>query len=395
MTARKVESLKDGTHGDGGNLWITVTGKSRTWSFRFNSPVTGKRREMGLGPARDVTLAGAREQASTARRLVRQGIDPIEQRRVEKVEQARQNGLTFKAVAERYIEDQKAGWRGSQSAFVWTSSLARLAYPTIGEKAVGDLVTDDIVSILRPIWTTRTETADRLRGRIERVLDYARTQGWREGENPARWRGHLAHILPKPSTVAQVEHHAAIPYRTIAPVMAALARSGGMGAMAVRFACLTAARSGEVRGATWSEMDLAAKVWTVPAERMKTKRAHRVPLSEPALEILNTLKPLTAGKEAHVFPGGRPRQGLTDVALSKALHLAAGTKDVTVHGLRSTFRDWTAEATEYPRDVAEMALAHSIGDKVEAAYRRGDLFEKRRAMMEEWGRFADGSKFAG
>ncbi len=237
MTVRKVESLKDGTHSDGGNLWITVKGKSRTWSFRFNSPVTGKRREMGLGPARDVTLAAARELAGAARKLVRQGIDPIEQRRVEKVEQARQNGLTFKAVAERYIEDQKAGWRGPQSAFVWTSSLARLAYPAIGEKTVGNLVTDDIVSILRPIWTTRTETADRLRGRIERVLDYARTQGWREGENPARWRGHLAHILPKPSTVAQVEHHAAIPYRTIALVMAALARSGGMGAMAVRYGC--------------------------------------------------------------------------------------------------------------------------------------------------------------
>ena len=390
LTVRKVETAKDGCYSDGGNLWLTIAGKARKWSLRYTSPITGKRREMGLGPFHDVTLAEARDLATDARKLIRQGVDPIENRKAAVAARKPKPLLTFQAVAERYITDQTAGWRDPRLPGIWTSSLKRLAYPAIGELNVAAISTDDITGILRPVWETTTETADRVRGRIERILDYARTQGWREGENPARWRGHLAHILPKPSTVAREQHHAAIFWQGIGPVMAALGRSEGIGAMAVRFACLTAARSGEVRGARWSEIDLMAKVWTISAERMKMKRAHRVPLSEQALAILSTLKPLAEGKDALVFPGGRPKAPLSDVALSKALHLAAGTKAVTVHGLRSTFRDWVAEATDYPRDVAEMALAHAIGDKVEAAYRRGDLFEKRRAMMEEWGRFVSG-----
>lgn len=390
MTVRKVESLKDGAHCDGGNLWITISGKSRVWSIRYKSPITGKRREMGIGAARDVTLAHARLLAADARSHLREGKDPIDQRRAERALQVRQTALTFRAVAERYIEDQKAGWRDPRMVNTWSGSLQRIAYEGIGDKAVADISTEDIVAVLRPVWATKTETADRVRGRIERILDYAQTHGWREGENPARWRGHLSNILPRPSTIVREQHHPAVAWKDIAPVMAALAKSDGIGALAVRFACLTAARSGEVRGATWGEVNLERSVWTISAERMKAAREHRVPLSKPAMEILLTLKPFGADKAALIFPGGRPKNPLSDVALSKALHLAAGTKEVTVHGLRSTFRDWVAEATDYPRDVAEMALAHAIGDKVEAAYRRGDLFEKRRALMEEWARFVSG-----
>ena len=388
MTVRKVSSLKDGAHSDGGNLWITVAGNSRVWSIRFKSPITGKRREMGIGSAKEITLAEARLLAADVRRLLREGKDPIDQRRAGKAALVRQTALTFQVVAEQYIEDQKAGWRDPRMVATWSGSLTRMAYPTIGEKAVANISTDDVVAVLRPVWATKTETADRVRGRMERILDYAQTQGWRQGENPARWKGHLSNILPRPSTVVREQHHAAVAWKDIGPVMAALARSEGMGALAVRFVCLTAARSGEVRGAKWAEINLETSTWTISAERMKAAREHRVPLSGAAMEIVLTLKPLGADKAALVFPGGRPKKPLSDVALSKALHLAAGTRGVTVHGLRSTFRDWVAEATEYPRDVAEMALAHAIGDKVEAAYRRGDLFGKRRALMEEWGRFS-------
>jgi integrase len=390
LTVRKVETLKDGIYSDGGNLWITVSGKMRVWSIRYKSPVTGKRREMGIGPYHDVTLAKARDLTGEARRLIRDGIDPIEHRKALKAARLRPKGLTFEEVAERYIDEQKTGWRDQRSAPIWTSSLKRLAYPILGNDAIEAIDTEDVLKVLRPIWSTTTETADRLRGRIERILDYAGTHGWREGENPARWRGHLANILPKPSSVTQVEHHAAIPWKGIAAVMAALADADGTGALAVRFASLTAGRSIEVREARWSEIDLKETTWTLAADRMKGKKEHRVPLSTAALAVLVELKPELAARDAFIFPGGRPKRPLSDVALSKALHLAAGTKGVTVHGLRSTFRDWAAEHTDYPRDVAEMALAHAIGSKVEAAYRRGDLFEKRREMMEAWGKWCCG-----
>ena len=387
MTVRKLQSLKDGTHSDGGNLWITVSGKQRTWSLRYKSPATGKRREMGLGPYRDVSLAEARLAAAEARALLRGGVDPLEHKKAAKAGSVRQRALTFEAVSALYIEEQKSGWRDTRLPGIWTSSLKRLAYPTIGAKSVGTITTDDVLAVLRPIWTTTNETADRVRGRMERILDYASTHGWREGENPARWRGHLANILPTPSSVSQVEHRPAVPWKEIGPVMSALARSEGLGALAVRFACLTAARSAEVRGAVWSEIDLEAKIWTIPAERMKQRKEHRVPLSNPALEVLSASRKLAGEPSTLVFPGGRPGRPLSDVALSKALHLAAKTKGVTVHGLRSTFRDWVAEDTQVPRELAEMALAHTVGDKVEAAYRRSDLLERRRPLMDDWARW--------
>jgi len=385
LTARTVASLRDGVFGDGGNLWLTVKGNYRAWSFRFKSPVTGKNRELGLGPLSAVTLARARQLAAEARQAVADGIDPIELKHQKRADRRKERGLTFEEVATCYIEEQAPGWRDGRSAPIWSSSLERLAYPTIGRKQVAAVDTDDVLNILRPIWTTKTETADRLRGRLERILGYAKTHGWRDGENPAQWRGHLQNILPKPSSVSKVEHHAAVNRKDIVKVMAALSEAGGLAAKAVIFTCLTAARSGEARKAVWSEFDLGAKLWIVPAERMKGKKEHRVPLSAGVLAILKDAQALRDRKHSDfVFPGQKKGCPLTDVALSKALHQAAGTKDVTVHGLRSTFRDWAAEETDYPREVPEMALAHAIGDKVEAAYRRGDLFEKRREMMERW-----------
>ena len=388
LTVRQIAALKDGALADGGNLWVVARGGSKVWTFRYTSPKTGKRREMGLGSAVDVSLVEARKRSADCRHVLADGIDPLEQRRAEEAAAKRELGLTFQQVAERYIAEQSPGWRDKRSAATWMASLELNAFPVCGATPVADMDTDTVLEVLRPIWTSKTETASRVRGRMERILDYARTHGWRAGENPARWKGHLAAILPKPSAVAKVEHHAAIDRKDIGKVMAPLAASGGLAAKAVRFTCLTAARSGEVRASVWSEIDLIEGTWTVPAHKMKAGKEHRVPLTNGALAILREVEPLRDPRAGDlVFPGQKRGKPLSDVALSKALHLAAETKAVTVHGLRSTFRDWAAEETDYPREVAEMALAHAIGDKVEAAYRRGDLFEKRRQMMEDWARW--------
>ena len=388
LTDRAVRAAGEGLHGDGGGLWLAVKGAGRRWTFRFSSPTTGKVREMGLGSYPDITLAMARSAAQEARRAIVAGTDPIEYKREQEAERRRGSGPTFAEVATRYIKEQAPAWRDERRADNWTRSMELHAYRHMGEKAVVAVDTDDVLCVLRPIWTERTETAQKLRGRIERILDYAKTHGWRNGDNPALWRGHLANVLPKPSSVARVQHHAALSRKDIGRVMLALAESHGVAATAVRFVCLTAARSGEARRAVWSEIDMEGKSWTVPADKMKMARAHRVPLSEGALAILREVQPLRDREHGDlVFPGQKVGKPLTDVALSKALHQAAGTKGVTVHGLRSTFRDWAAEETDFSREVAEMALAHAIGDKVEAAYRRGDLFEKRREMMALWSRF--------
>ncbi|BCK76477.1 phage integrase [Acetobacter aceti NRIC 0242] len=385
LTARQVATHKEGDLADGGNLWLVVRGASRIWTFRYKSPVTDKRREMSLGSAYDVSLAEARTIAAESRRLVNQRIDPLEQRRSDDADRKHETTISLRAVAQSYIESQKPGWRDPRAASVWTSSLEQYVYPTCGEKPVKLIDTADIEAVLKPIWTEKTETATRVRGRVERILDYARAQGWRTGENPARWKGHLSAILAPPSKVMKSGHFAAVDRKDISHVMAALAESQGVAAKAVRFTCLTAARSGEVRNATWSEIDLNARVWTIPAHRMKMGKEHRVPLSDGAVAVLQEVMPLRDERAGDlVFPGQKRGKPLSDVALSKALHIAAGTKDVTVHGLRSTFRDWAAEGTDYPSEVAEMALAHAISNKVEAAYRRGDLFEKRREMMAGW-----------
>jgi integrase len=385
LTAVKVRALTaPGRYGDGKGLWLQVRdAQHRSWLFRFK--LFGRERAMGLGPVEDVTLAEAREEADACRKLLRQGIDPIEHRRADRAAKAAAaRGITFRDVAERYIAAHAAGWRNAKHAEQWRATLATYAFPVFGDQPVHAIDTGLVMRVLEPIWAAKTETASRLRGRIESVLDYAAARGWRSGENPARWRGHLQKLLPARSKVQRVEHHPALPWRQMGAFMAALRAHDGVAARALEFAILTAARTGEVIGARWAEID--GDVWTVPGERMKAGREHRVPLSAAALAVLSTMKPDGAAPSEFVFPGGRPGRPLSGMALLMLLR-RMGRGDLTAHGFRSTFREWTAEATGYPREVAELALAHVNKDKVEAAYQRGDLFEKRRRLMEEWAAF--------
>ena len=377
---------RPGNHADGGNLYLRIQPEgSKSWVFRFKrrNPVTGKDKTtwVGLGSLELVSLAEARARALEYRKLLRNGGDPLAAERARRAGYA--GGRPFFEVMAAYLEAHRAGWRSEKHAREWQTTLEQHAARLL-PLSVTAIDTSAVLSVLRPLWNEKTETASRLRGRIENVLDYATARGWRVGENPARWRGHLAKLLPPRSKVAAVAHHAAVPWQDIGRVVARLAEAKGTAARCLQFLILTAARSGEARGARWNEIDLDAALWTVPAERMKAGRDHRVPLSEPALAILREMMPLKRRPDGLVFPGGKPGSPLSDVALSKALAVAGGG-DATVHGMRSTFRDWCAEATAYPREVAESALAHANRDRVEAAYARSDHLERRRALMTAWG----------
>ena len=377
---------RPGNHADGGNLYLRIQPEgSKSWVFRFKrrNPVTGKDKTtwVGLGSLELVSLAEARARALEYRKLLRNGGDPLAAERARRAGHA--GGRPFADVMAAYLEAHRAGWRSEKHAREWQTTLEQHAARLL-PISVTAIDTGAVLAVVRPIWNEKTETASRLRGRIENVLDYATARGWRVGENPARWRGHLDKLLPPRSKVAAVTHHAAVPWQDIGRVMARLAESQGTGARCLQFLILTAARSGEARGARWNEIDLDAALWTVPAERMKAGRDHRVPLSEPALAILREMMPLKRRPDGLVFPGGKPGSPLSDVSLSKALAVAGGG-DATVHGMRSTFRDWCAEATAYPREVAESALAHANRDRVEAAYARSDHLERRRALMTAWG----------
>jgi integrase len=383
-----LKTLGDGWHSDGGNLYLFVRGESRAWVFRFVAP-DGKRRNMGLGSQYSVTLAEARKQAALLREQVKHPTspnDPLAARQETRLAQklTKRKSMTFKACAEAYIEAHRAEWKNPKHAQQWENTIATYAYPVFGDLPVAAVDDALVLKVLMPIWESKTETATRLRGRIESVLHWATFSKFRQGENPARWKGHLDNSLAKPNKVAKVKHHAALPYADMGPFMADLRQRVGLGARALEFAILTAARSGEVRGATWSEIDLTSRLWVVPADRMKMEREHRVPLSDAAVVLLQTL-PRVDG-EVLVFPSskiGRPMSDMTLTAVLKRMDRG----DLTAHGFRSTFRDWAAESTNYPSDMAEMALAHSIGDKVEAAYRRGDMLQKRFRMMNEWAKY--------
>jgi len=388
LNALNMRSLKPGRHGDTGGLWLQVRDAGhRSWLFRFM--LNGRAREMGLGPAADVTLAQARDEARKCRALLREGIDPIEHRKARRL--ANMGGpqaVSFGYVVERYLKAHEATWRNEKHRYQWRSTLD-LANSVFGDRPVGSISTGDVMRVLEPIWHEKPETASRLRGRIEAVLDYATARGWRLGENPARWRGHLAKLLPLPSRISRVKHHAALPWNQIAEFMRFARAHEGTSSLTLQFTILTAGRTGEAIGARWAEIDLDNAVWTVPAERMKAQREHRVPLSAPVLDILRLVEPLRDPRGeggGYVFPGGRPGKPLSNMTMMMLLR-RMGRGDLTVHGFRSTFRDWTAEATSVPREVAEQALAHTLADKVEAAYRRGDLFEKRRQLMDQWARF--------
>jgi integrase len=388
LNAAKMRTLtKPGAYGDGAGLYLQVRGlQNRSWLYRFK--LYGKGHMMGLGTIHDVSLAEARDVAAAARKMVRQGINPIDQRRAARGENAAQAGLTFNQVAETYIAAHEPSWRNAKHRQQWRNTLDTYTAPILGKLPVAQIDVGAVMRVLEPLWRAKTETASRLRGRIESVLDYATARGWRSGENPARWRGHLDNLLPARSKVAKVEHHSALPWREVGAFMVALAKEEGVSALALRFAILTAARTGEVIGARWSEIDMQAAVWTIPASRMKASREHRVPLSDGAMEMLREVSELRADPKADgfVFPGGRAGKPLSSMALLMLLRrMERG--DLTAHGFRSTFRDWCAEATDYPREVAEAALAHILRHKTEAAYQRGDLMEKRRRVMAEWAAF--------
>ncbi len=384
-----------GLYGDGGGLYLNVgpTG-GKSWLFRFM--LNGIAREMGLGPVHTIGLAEARERATAARKLRLDGIDPLEARRAAKASRAAEKAaeaaalVTFRKAAEGYIETNKAAWRNAKHAWQWTATLEAHVYPVIGDVPVSAVSTGHVTRILTPIWTTKAETAARVRGRIETVLDYAKVHGWRTGENPARWKGHLDNVLPARAKVAKVEHHAALPWAEVGVFMAELEKQDGVGALAFRFVILTACRTGEAIGARWSEIDMAEAIWTVPGDRMKAGREHHVPLSDAALAVLREAAKLRqSNADGPVFPGGtrgKGTAGLSNMAMLAVLRRMK-REDLTVHGFRSSFRDWASEVTSYQREVVEAALAHTINSKVEAAYRRGDLFEKRRRLMDDWAAF--------
>lgn len=403
-----------GFHCDGGSLYLSVRpmkdgeGVSRSWIFRYRR--AGRLRDLGLGPMTTVGLAAARERARQARQKLLDGVDPIEERNAARVAAAvsAARRMSFEQCAEGYIEANKSGWKNAKHADQWRSTLLTYAYPVIGSLPVDAVETVHVMQILEPIWKTKTETASRVRGRIEKVLDRAKVLKLRSGENPARWVGHLDQLLPKKSQVAPVENHPALPYSQLPEFMADLRKREGFGARALEYSILTAARSADTIGGKWTEIDQHDKLWTVPKDRMKgkkgaRKRDHVVPLTRQAFAILEAAA--RSGQEnEYLFPGDNPGEPLSNAAMAavidrmnedrakaglpKWVDPQQGGREIVPHGFRSTFKDWCVEETEFPNEMSEMALAHTLPDKVEAAYRRGNMRERRRRMMADWATFA-------
>jgi len=380
LTVLKVKNLsKSGLYSDGNGLYLQVRPNSKAWVFRYM--INNRPRMMGLGSSSLVSLAEARDEALSARKLVRSGTDPITQR---KSERTKTSAPKFSKASEQYIDQQKAGWRNAKHASQWTNTLDTYADPVVGDLPVSEITTEHVLSVLQPIWQTKPETAGRVRGRIERILDWAKSLGYREGENPARWKGHLEHSLPPLSRIKRVQHHRAIEWQDLPSFIEQLQVHHELAAQALLFTILTAARTNEVRGANWNEFDLKSEipVWIIPSVRMKAGREHRVPLSPPVIKILNQLP---------VFSSGFLFEGRKDKPISESAMLAVlkrmNRQDITVHGFRSTFRVWCAEQTSFPREVAEAALAHANRDRVEAAYLRSDHLDKRYRLMTQWAEF--------
>ncbi|NKE47025.1 integrase arm-type DNA-binding domain-containing protein [Roseomonas frigidaquae] len=399
---------------DGGGLALQVTPDgAKSWILRYTR--SSKAREMGLGPCdpdgrRGLSLADARDAAEAARRTLRAGADPIEAREAERAArqraeaEAKAAAVTFRDAARATVDAKQGGWSSPKHAAQWLATLEQHAHPILGDMPVSDVGTPHVLQVLRPIWSQIPETASRLRQRIEAILDLARVRGWRAGDNPARWRGLLSEELPPPRRVKRVQHRPALPWQRLPAFMAALAQVEGQGAAALRFAILTAARTGEVRGATWGEVDLDAALWIVPGARMKGRRTHRVPLSAAAVDVLRAARPADP-KRADLIFGATATRAISDMTLSAVVRRmnepGPGAdpdappewcdqegRAVVPHGFRSTFRDWAGEIRPEGREVVERALAHSVRDKVEAAYARSDLLEKRRPLMEAWGEWA-------
>ena len=378
LTAVTVRNLtKAGLYADGLGLYLQISKwGTKSWIYRYM--VKGRAHKLGLGPIYTVSLSEAREAALDARSGLRRGVDPIVARKAAlgllRLEAAKE--MTFRQCAEAFIDANRAGWRSAKHASQWPATLQAYAYPAFGHLPVAAIDTALVTRALEPIWVSKTETASRLRGRIESILDWARVRGYRTGDNPARWRGHLEQILPRPSKVARIEHHKALPYADLPTFMSELRAKQGAAARALEFAILTAGRLGEVAGSTWDEIDIANGVWAIPAERMKAHKEHRVPLSDRALAILTALP--CDGVNVFAANAHSIRKVLRDAR--------AG---VTIHGFRSSFRDWAGDATTFPREIAEAALAHSLGDETERAYRRGDAMAKRRELMSAWANYCE------
>jgi integrase len=383
LSAVQVTKLKEPRYySDGGNLWLRVTQSgSKSWYLIYT--VNGKTHQMGLGGLHKVSLDRARQKAAEARAKLGDGIDPVAERQAnldaDRVAVARR--VTFSEAAKSYIKAHTPTWQNAKHTAQWTNTLEKYAAPVIGDLPVAAVDTGLVMKILEPIWTTKTETATRVRQRIESVLDWATTQKLREGANPARWKGHLDNLLPAPTKVAAVQHHAALPFAEINGFVTDLRKQEGIAAKALEFLILCASRTSEVINAEWKEFDLNKGVWTIPAERMKAKKKHVVPLSPRAVEVIKSLLSECGGQ--YVFHGGKAGKPLSNGGMLSLLK-RMNRNDLTSHGFRSTFRDWAAEKTIFQKEVCEMALAHTIGDAVEAAYRRGDLFDKRRKLMEAW-----------
>jgi integrase len=393
LTALKVAALAKTTerkiYGDGGGLYLQITPGGASWVFRYKR--SNRLREAGLGSLTTWSLAEARDRARKMRQQVDDGIDPIDARKAERAAQRLEaaKAMSFRQCTEAYIKAHQASWGNARHAAQWGASVANYVYPVFGDLPVAAVDVGLVMKAIEPIWSTKPETASRVRGRIESVLDWATVRKYREGENPARWRGHLESLLPAPAKAKRAvrlakghdEHHAALPYAEIGEFMGELRQQVGIPARALEFAILTAGRSGEIMGARWDEIDLANHLWVIPGSRMKAGKEHRVPLSDEALAMLKAMREQCTGDL--VFRGARPLNNRSMLDVLERM----GRDGLTVHGFRSTFSDWAAERTSYPAELREMALAHSVGDKTEQAYRRTDQFEKRRAVMRDWAKF--------
>jgi integrase len=392
LSARAVQAAKKpGLHPDGAGLYLQVSPSgSKSWVWRYQ--LDGRRHDIGLGPLHLVSLADAREKAREHGRAKLAGTDPLTEKRALRAFRAISEAklMTFREAAEKYIEAHSAGWKSTKSIEQWQQSLRDYVYPVLGNLPVQAIDVALVMKIVELLWKEKTETATRVRSRIEAVLDWATVRGYRQGDNPARWKGHLDNLLPARTKAQKVEHHAALPYDQIAEFMIALRQQTSIAARALEFLTLTATRSAEALGARWSEIDMAERLWTIPGERMKAGKEHRVPLSDAALAVLNAMPRIGD----YVFPAGRGNGAINNPAVWKLLTIRMN-RDCTTHGFRSTFRDWAAERTNFPREVAEIALAHAVGDAVERAYQRGDLFDKRRQLMDAWARFCDMPATAG
>ncbi|MBT4890192.1 MAG: tyrosine-type recombinase/integrase [Rhodospirillales bacterium] len=386
LSALQIKSLnKVGRYSDGNGLYLQISRfDTKAWIFRFT--LNGKPRQMGLGPIDIVSLKEAREEANRCRKLVHQRIDPIDLRSQERSKSLVSSAsiITFQECAEKYIDAHISSWKNAKHGSQWRNTLTTYAFPILGNIPIQDVSTGMVLEVLEPIWTTKTETASRVRGRMESILGWAKSREYRKGENPARWKDHLGNILPQKTKVSHVKHHAALPYEQIGRFMEELRSKKSNSSQGLELLILTATRTGEVIHATWNEIDFNKQLWTIPAERTKTKKEHRVPLSGDAMNVLIEMKKNASSD--YIFPGARKGRPLSNMAFLQCLK-RMGRGDLTAHGFRSSFRDWAAEQTNYPSEVAEMALAHTVGDKVEAAYRRGDLYNKRCKIMESWAKY--------